>query len=118
MQKGKRFVHDDDGPKIILADLFEEVKAEYLAKAIDWSGRDIVATPELAEKINSLLLGNRELTKIVLGISVQSGMPPPMIHNTITTGFIMGVSMVIEMLNVRGNGSEFSDIAPGSDTIQ
>jgi hypothetical protein len=111
----KRTGHDDDVPKMTLADLMEEATAEFLARAIDWSGREIICNPKLAEQIHSLLLENKDLTKIVLGISVQSGMPPPMIHNTVTTGFIMGVSMVIEMLNAR---EEAPNISHGPDTIQ
>jgi hypothetical protein len=92
---------EDDDPKLNLEYFFEEATARHLENAIKWSGQELVTTRSLSEKITTLLKGNKELTHIVLGISAVSGVPPPVVFNNITTGFSMGVALVLECLNDR-----------------
>lgn len=112
-----------DMPRIDIGLFLEEVKAHHLSKAIEWSGRELMSNPKIAEKITGLLMGESELTKIVLAIAVQSGIQPPIVHNNITTGFIMGIALALELLNEReslfGNVDEDDPkITPGPKTIQ
>jgi hypothetical protein len=105
---------DDDDPKLNLEYFFDEATERHLENAIKWSGKELVSTPALAEKITTLLKGNKELTNIVLGISVTSRVSPPIVFNDITTGFVMGVALVLECLNDR---EEFPGVNY-NDTIQ
>jgi hypothetical protein len=106
-----------DLPRITLEDFFEEVLARHLSAAIKWSGEELAQKPELGKKISHLLMSEPELTKIVLGISVQSQSPPPHDYTTFTTGIMIGISLALELLNEKEitDGRTFSH---GSATIQ
>lgn len=99
---GKRFEHNDR-PIIKIADVLEEIMEHHVSDAISKSGFEIVENPEICLKICDLLKNCREINPIVFGISAQSGTPPPLVMNTITSGVVMGMAIIIELLNEREN---------------
>ena len=120
MEKGKQLRHSGISElKIGIADLLDEIQPEDLSRAIEWSGVEIVRKPKVAKTLSDLMLGNKEVTKIVLGISMQSQTAPPYVHNTLASGLIMGVALVLELLNKREEEPEAGTMQdPGTSTIQ
>lgn len=100
MDNKKRFEHDDR-PIIRIEDVLEEVMDHHVTDAIRKSGIEIVENPEIGQKLCDLLKSCREINPIVFGISAQSGTPPPHVINTITSGVVMGMAIIIELLNER-----------------
>jgi hypothetical protein len=120
MAKGKQLRNSSAAElKIGIADLLDEINPEDLKRAIEWSGMEIVSNPKIAETLSGLLMGEKEVTKIVLGISVASQTPPPFVSNTLASGFIMGIALVLELLNKKEEDQDTGDvISEGSPTIQ
>lgn len=105
--------------KIGLADLLDEISPEDLSNALRWSGAEIVENPRIGEFMSELLLKDRDVTKVVLGISANSCVPPPYVHNTLASGFIMGIALIVEMLNKGEEDPSAGDFPPsGPVTIQ
>lgn len=105
--------------KIGLADLLVEIAPGDLSRALRWSGAEIIKNPKIGEFMSNLLIGDRDVTKVVLGISANSGVPPPYVHNTLTSGFIMGIALVVELLNKEEEDPFAGDIPmSGPVTIQ
>ena len=102
--------------KINLKDLLDEVGPEDLQIAMEWSGKEVIENPLIASIVSDILLGSKELTKVVLGISVATRCQPPQVHNTIATGFIMGIALVLELLNKKESPLETTP--PQNTSIQ
>ena len=139
MEKGKQLRNSKLSElKIGIADLLEEVRPEDLNKAISWSGREILSNPEVASQIEKLIKSDREFTQIVLGVasSIYMSIPavpmdpgmlrqhianvmPQYVANTLQSGLIMGIALVLELLNKKEDGTDQDEnISQKNTTIQ
>jgi hypothetical protein len=131
---------DWDRPKIDLELFLEEVRQEHFAKALEWSGPELVAKPQLSNAVMQILKSTPEFTKIVLGMSNSTykdlGSPeeikimrvylaqriPSYIANSLQAGICMGIALVLELLNERDAMEEGAlpdeNKTPSSTTVQ
>lgn len=94
-------MEDEDYPRVRLEDFFTEVMEHHIGIAISRSGMELAENPDLGERVSELLKKDKALTMIVLGIAAKSGGSPPHVFTTLTTGFMMGVAVALELLNEK-----------------
>lgn len=89
----------DDTPKITIKDFFEEVTPEKMDAAARAITPGYIDDEELQDKIVRLIASSKIMSGVVRNSCSTRGANPQEAATDLTLGFIIGVSLVINLLN-------------------